>query len=141
MSEASTKAARKFLAIENAKYPEHLVPVERERWNPANWDDTSRVEVWRSREFLVQVFAEKDGAQRLTISRTHVLPNGKWMPGITWDDLQRLKSQCGRAERWAMEIYPADEHLVDVANMRHLWILAEAPQFAWRRRNERAAHP
>jgi hypothetical protein len=33
---------------------------------------------------------------------------------------------------WAVEIYPADGDVVAVANMRHLWLLPEAPAFAWR---------
>jgi hypothetical protein len=74
-----------------------------------------------------------NGAERLTICRTTVDPSAaRWLEGIGWDDLQRLKRECGRGERWAVEIFPADSEVVNVANMRHLWVLPEAPSFAWR---------
>lgn len=126
-----TKQARRQLAIENASYPAHLVEIPRERWIAKSWDDSKRVEVWRSRHFLVQIFAEVEGAQRMTVSRTEVLRNGDWQEYITWDDLQDLKRQCGRSDKWAVEIFPAETDLVNVANMRHLWVLSEAPRFAW----------
>jgi hypothetical protein len=30
-----------------------------------------------------------------------------------------------------VEVYPPDEAVVNVANIRHLWLLAEAPAYAW----------
>jgi hypothetical protein len=126
-----TRAQLKQLAIDNSQYPEHLIPIPRERWSPAPWDETERTEVWRSRKFLVQVFAQKDGAQRITVCTTR--PQGHtWQAGIAWDDLQRLKAECGRGDAWAVEIYPAESSLVNVANMRHLWILPAMPEYAWR---------
>lgn len=87
-------------------------------------------EVWRSRDFLVQFFSE-DGQVRMTVNRTHQ-PNGRdWADGITWDQLQSLKAETGRGELWAVEIYPAEGYVVNDANMRHLWLLAYPPPFAW----------
>jgi len=87
-------------------------------------------EVWRSRDFLVQLFDEH-GTTRVTVNRTHK-PNGiDWADGITWDELQEIKRQIGRADAWAVELYPADDHVVLDANMRHLWLLDEAPTFGW----------
>jgi hypothetical protein len=91
------------------------------------------IEAWRSRGFLLQVFREIDGVQRLSVCRTS--HNGhSWDENITWDDLQRLKAECGRGDRMAVEIYPADRHVVNVANMRHLWVLPEPLSFAWSRK-------
>lgn len=88
-------------------------------------------EVWRSRRFLVQIYPPKNGGQRLSVCTTE--PTGHtWKDGITWDDLQRLKAECGRANTWAVEIYPADFNIVNVANMRHIWLIHEAPPFAWK---------
>lgn len=93
-------------------------------------------EVWRSRDFLVQLFAD-DGNIRVTVNRTH-MPNGKdWAEGITWDDLQQLKREIGHADTWAVEVFPADEHLVDVANLRHLWLLDGPPPYGWCRDDSR----
>ena len=91
--------------------------------------------VWRSREYLVQVFEPKNGGQRMTVSRTSV-EAGMWRDGISWDELQLLKRQCGFGDFWAVEIYPADADIVNVSNMRHLWILAFPPDFAWRKRSQ-----
>lgn len=33
----------------------------------------------------------------------------------------------------AVEIYPAERDIVNVANMRHLWVLPERLPFGWRR--------
>lgn len=125
-----SREQRKQAAIENASYPEYLIQIPAERWMAACWDE-GRIEVWRSRHFLVQVFAERNGAERLTISHVALNRSGGWQEGITWDDLQRLKYECGRGEKWAVEIFPSEFHVVNVANMRHLWVLNEAPAFAW----------
>lgn len=95
-------------------------------------------EVWRSADFLVQVYDDENvpGVQRLSICRTSVATNGHWSDRITWDDLQRLKDECGRGDRQAVEIYPANEHVVNVANLRHLWVLplGTSMPFAWRKK-------
>lgn len=93
-------------------------------------------EVWRSRDFLVQLFSE-DGFVRITVNRTHQ-PNGKdWADGISWDDLQAIKAEIGRGEAWAVELFPAEGDVVNEANMRHLWLLSGPPPFGW---HSRAAH-
>jgi hypothetical protein len=52
--------------------------------------------------------------------------------GIGWDDLQRLKGEAGYGEYCAVEIYPPDADVVNVANMRHLFILKSPPAMMWR---------
>lgn len=41
----------------------------------------------------------------------------------TWRQLQRVKNSIVGSDRTAVEVYPATEDLVDVANMYHLWVL------------------
>jgi hypothetical protein len=89
------------------------------------------IEVWRSREYLLMVYQD-NGATRLSVVRTALTTHGAWPDGISWDDLQRLKRECGRGDQWAVEIYPADADVVNVANMRHLFLLAAPPPYAWR---------
>lgn len=125
-----SKEERRRLAIENASYPKHCISVPVQKWSfnmPENL-----LECWRSRDFLAQIYDWRDGARRMTICRTEAR-NGNWVQGITWDDLQRLKGECGYKDWWAVEIFPAEMDVVNVANMRHLWILRQAPEFAWKR--------
>ena len=41
--------------------------------------------------------------------------------GITWDTLQRIKDDVLGTDVVAVEIYPAQENLVNEINARHLW--------------------
>lgn len=124
-----SRAARRAAAREATKgQPVHLVPVPREDW-PAYPPGDSRppLEVWRSRAFLVQVYAVAElGAElRITVQRSDR------KAGISWDELLEVKAQIGRGDTPAVELYPPTSHLVDVANMRHLWTLAELPAWTW----------
>ncbi|PRZ51176.1 hypothetical protein BX589_12017 [Paraburkholderia fungorum] len=127
-----TRAERRALERGNAKQPIVLTPVQgwRERANLPE----KLIEVWRSRDFLVQVFAERDGIVRASVNRTSVNSGtDRWLDGITWDELQRIKREIGRGQLDAVEVFPADRDVVNVANMRHLFILADPLPFAWRK--------
>ncbi|MEY3895588.1 MAG: hypothetical protein RLZZ214_1107 [Verrucomicrobiota bacterium] len=101
--------------------------------------------VWKSRHFLVQliqdvIFAgtpEEQEYLRLTVSRTELTNDGNWKDGISWDELMVIKSQCGFAEQWAVEVYPPTDEIVNVGNMRHLWLVTR-PVFAWSKHNHPA---
>lgn len=132
MSLVTTREQRRALERENAKRPAVLARVPEHEW-PAN-ADPRLVEVWRSRRFLVQVFAESAGVTRFSICRTTVNAEaGRWEEGISWDELQQLKRECGRGHLDAVEVFPADRDVVNVANMRHLWVLDQPLPFAWRK--------
>lgn len=95
-------------------------------------------EVWRNRDYLLVVYDDA-GYERLSVVRVAFdAQSGRFSDGIRWDDLQELKRQCGRGDRWAVECYPANDDVVNVQNMRHLFILPEAPPYAWRK-DERPA--
>jgi hypothetical protein len=128
LSAREAKQADAYLRAENAKHPIHLRDIPRDQW-PQGVNGHARV--LRSRDFLVQVFEAKDGATRLSICRSRLLRSGRWDDGITWDELQRLKAEAGFADSWAVEIFPPSADVVNVANMRHLWIVARRPPFAW----------
>jgi hypothetical protein len=130
MSIQTTREQRRQLKRDNENQPNTLQEIPRWRWpNP----DAPQLRVLRSRGFLVQEFAATAPAVvRLSIARTEV--NGdRWKDGISWEELQRIKHECGYANSDAVEVYPADIDVVNVANMRHLWIMADAVPFAWRR--------
>lgn len=124
--------ARAFLAIENAKWPASLKPVPVNLW-PADSDGAKRVAVWRSRSFLVQGFSEAGGVVRLSVNRTQLDDNGAWRDGITWDELQGIKDACGFEDSEAVELFPRSGGVVNVANLRHLWVLPVPLPFGWRR--------
>lgn len=98
--------------------------------------DGSPFRVLRSREFLAQIYNE-NGHVRISVCRTELDSEGYWKDGISWEELQRIKNECGFADQCAVEVYPPESDVVNVANMRHLWILPEPPAFAWRAKEAR----
>ena len=62
---------------------------------------------------------------------------GNWLDGISWDQLMALKRHIGYGELYAIEIFPRDTDIVNVANMRHLWILREPLSIGWFKNGDR----
>ncbi|NPU91418.1 MAG: hypothetical protein HPY82_05840 [Gammaproteobacteria bacterium] len=106
-----------------------LQQVPRSQW-PSSQQDPARLEVWVSRDFLVQVFSESNGIRRLSVNRAK-RKGSKWADQITWDELWEIKKQVGYPDSYAIEIFPRRADLVNVANMRHLWVLPEPLQVGW----------
>lgn len=130
MSIVTTRAQRRELKRQNAKMPSELQLVPRHEW-PDPYGPQRRV--WRSRDYLVQEFdAPAPAFVRLSVNRTE-LRGDRWGDNMTWDELQDIKAQCGYRMADAVEIYPSVGDVVNVANMRHLWVLREPVSFAWRR--------
>ena len=125
-----SRQQRRTLEKENAKLPTYLQQVPPEQW--PGFKPPDLVEVWRSRNFLVQIYTEPAGYQRMSICRsTH---NGdSWVDQVTWDELMRLKRECGRGDRDAVEVFPADRDIVNVANMRHLFFPPTDLPFKWKK--------
>lgn len=122
------RAQAAYLRQENCALTADLLPIEVSTSRGAD----GPIAAWRSNRFLVQLFNDS-GTQRITINRAAIdEKTGRWLDGITWDEIQAIKRQIGFGERYAVELYPADADVVNVANMRHIW-LVDAPAFAWRR--------
>lgn len=122
---------QRYIRAQNARFTDELKPVP-EPWPAIYKDGKARaLAVYRSKQFLVVVFDE-NGATRITVNRTMIDGSGNWLEGISWDDLQRIKNECGFADKDAIEIYPRKGDEVNVSNMRHLWILDHPIPFAWR---------
>ena len=126
----TTRAQRRRLERDNLKYGDVLRKIPKSEWAGIAPDFCA--EVWRSRDYLVQIYAAHYDMERISVCRT-VVTDGRLEDGITWDTLQRLKRECGRGDRDAVEIYPADADIINVANMRHLWLMPEPLPFAWRK--------
>lgn len=129
----ATKEQIRHMERENRKWPAAL-----KRIFPLPPDMLLRmpptlIEVWRSRTFLVQIHAVRPGIVRMSVNRA-AHDGREWMDGISWDDLQRLKRECGRGEKDASEVYPRDQDVVNVASMRHLFIFEDTLlDYAWRK--------
>jgi hypothetical protein len=124
----------------NLSYPKHLVDLPRECWPDMNRSPfltgSVPVKVMRSRSFMLVVWREANDYFRLSVNRTEWDERQKrFRDDISWDDLQRLKAEAGFGDLCAVEVYPPDEHVVNVANMRHLFLTTELP-FMWRRSNQ-----
>lgn len=92
------------------------------------------VKAWRNKNFLATLWddGEPGGESRLRlcVQRTLLNHNGEWLDGITWDELQKVKNDCGFEDVWMVEIFPPATELVYKHNIRHLWIVPR-PEFAW----------
>lgn len=129
----TTRFQRRQLKHDNERWPETLAKVPPHEWPDVDISIRKPVEVWRSRDFLVLLYSEEREIVRMSVCRTAMNDTGKrFADGISWDDLQRLKSECGFSDADAVEIYPRDSDVVNVANMRHLWILPGILPFGWR---------
>ncbi|MEB0009337.1 hypothetical protein QN375_05995 [Pseudomonas sp. MH9.2] len=123
-----TRNQRRLMDKQNAQHPQVLQQVPMRSW-PTQPKDLA--EVWRSRDFLVQIYTAPDGYQRLSVNRT--THNGdRWVDQVTWDELMRLKRECGRGDLDALEVFPADRDIVNVANMRHLFFPPTPLSFKWK---------
>lgn len=131
ISSRDLRARQRYLREQNKRYGPAMEVVPEELW-PAGGNPRP-LKVWRSQEFLAQLFAPVHGALRLSVCRTDLGPDGKWKDNISWDQMQKIKGECLPNGAWATEIYPPETQVINVANMRHLWILGDAPEYAWRR--------
>jgi len=135
-----SRAQLRAMEAKNKTYPvDRLVEVPRAEW-PDIEVSTPRVRVLRCRDFLVQEFHEK-GVIRLTVQRCAFDERERtWKGGIGWDDLQHLKTLAGYGDGAAVELFPPDAEVVNIANMRHLWLLPEPPAWMWRSSHEGRDH-
>lgn len=127
------KLGRSAVQYDARQFGETLQSVPKELW-PATTPD-GLIEVWRSRKYLVQVYETGyPDTLRMTVCRAMTdFDEAGRSNRIPWDDLQRLKRECGRGHLDALEVYPAEEDLVHAANHRHLWIMPHKVPFAWRK--------
>jgi len=128
--------ARSYLEQENAQWPEQLKLVDPATW--PHWKlSVPPVRVYRSRRFLMLEFGAEHGVVRLSVIRNVLAVDGaRWGDRITWDELQQLKAEAGYADHDAVEVYPRQRDVVNVANMRHLWVSVHETlpmPFVWRR--------
>lgn len=122
---------RRRMEKNSAKYTEKLTLIPRQSWPEET--PPGLLKVYRSNRFLVQIYgAPLPALYRLSIHRTEQDATGNWRDNITWDELLSLKNQAGFQDSEAVEIYPPAGSVVNVANIRHLWVMGEPMGFSWR---------
>lgn len=118
--------------IADLRLTDTLMPLAEAEW-PALTPRPMRV--WRSKKFLAQLYSEASIAypslMRLSVCRTKVNDGGQWQDGITWEELQTVKRECGLGGWYGVEVYPPDADVVNVANFRHVWLLATPLEIGW----------
>jgi hypothetical protein len=117
--------------VKEQALPEQLTPVPRDEFPPIG---VLPVQAWRSRKYLVQLWDESHGyhgMMRLSVCRVKQNASGRWQDGLTWDELQAIKREIGYGDWYAIEVYPRDEDIVNVANFRHLWLLPVPLPIGW----------
>lgn len=136
MNREERRALNRAAKARAASYPERLTPLPESEWPSSSkrlaTQQTPPTAVWVSRRWIVQLYQIPeelgDGVVgRVSVRRT----DGK--AEVTWYELQEIKREIGFGDRWALEIFPDDASLTDVANMRHLWLLAAPPAFGWKK--------
>lgn len=117
-----------YAAQESKKRPARLTEIPMALW-PRHLADGKRTHVWHSRRFLVQMFDEAPfqgiDTRRISICRVTVLQSGRWQEEVSWEELMQIKREIGFGDWYALEVFPRDVDIVNVANMRHLWMLAK----------------
>lgn len=132
LSRQERRAALRQLELDNASASATMKAVPPDQWPACMIGKV--VMLFRSRQFLAQLYEEPNGVLRLSVNRSMTDKQGdRWIDGITWDQLQQVKAECGFGNQWAVEVYPPEPDIVNVANVRHLWLLPQAPDFAWRK--------
>lgn len=123
------KEIRRHIEKENQSYPSNTF---QEILLPSHIPSDKITNVFRSKNFLVQVYRPENGATRISVNRTMIKDDGHWEDRITWDELMWIKNSIGYSESCAVEVYPRNQDVVNVANIRHLFILEKSPDFVWR---------
>lgn len=130
------RAAASYAKQEAAKRPATLTEIPRDSWPPHyRMDPEAPTKAYHSREFLAQLYdvGSREGrtTMRLSVCRVTLKDDGRWEEGLSWEELMRVKRECGFGDWYAIEVYPEDREIVNVANMRHLWLLSTPLTIGW----------
>ena len=105
------------------------------RGHDRNGNEQILKNVFRNRYFAVQIYQQGDWT-RLSVNRTAIdIEKNTWKGGISWDQLMDIKKKLGYGECDAIEIYPKENDVVNVTNMRHLFLVPEGVELSciWRK--------
>jgi hypothetical protein len=132
LSRHERRAMATFAYEQAKKRPPKLTEIPRHLWPMSQ---TKQTHVWHSQKFLVQMFDETPfqgiDTRRISVSRVTLKNDGRWEEDISWEELMQVKREIGFADWYGLEIFPRDIDIVNVANMRHLWLLAAPLDIGW----------
>lgn len=129
------QTARRHLQQESRKFSEEFTRISDDEIKDVSFMGKKPEACFRNRNFFAAVFLDDCEGQsycRLTVNRTELFQDGNWIDKITWDELMAVKRGIGMGDRWMVEVYPKDDEIVNVANMRHLFLVPRPP-FAFAR--------
>lgn len=140
VSQKELKQIAKAMEKESKLFTDNFreIPLSEKSYIPIfnrNGIEQKLIKSYRNNRFLVQLYIEGNWI-RLSINRAKIDVNkNTWADGISWDDLMKIKHQLGFGDKDAIEIYPKDSDVVNVTNMRHLFICSEdqTPSCIWRK--------
>jgi hypothetical protein len=117
-----------------ATFTDNLTPISSAEF-PPDIDGKQPLRAWKSKRYVVQLYVINNpaypGMLRLSVSRSQIGTNGKWKDGLSWDELQAIKAEVGLGSWYGVEIYPSDDKVINVANMRHIWIIRAPLSIGW----------
>lgn len=123
--------------VKEQRLPAVMTPIPTHEW-PLSLRVEGReapLIIWRSNKYLAQLWRETNpdypDLQRLSVCRITTNSKLGWNDGLTWDELQQIKRECGYGDFYAVEVYPPDDEVVNVKNFRHLWLLVEPLSIGW----------
>jgi hypothetical protein len=126
--------AEQHTYVKQQRLSNALIPIPLDEFPPVASDQLPEL-AWRSNKYLVQLWDASSrqfpDMKRLSVSRVRLGTNGTWQDGLTWDELMACKRETGFGEWWAVEIYPQDSEIVNVASFRHLWLLPLPLPIGW----------
>jgi hypothetical protein len=85
--------------------------------------------IWDSDEYFVTSYLDQ-GTLRMDIKRQDE------NDGITWDQLQKIKNDCGYEDCDAVEFYPAKKDVINTGNWRHLYVFSHRIPLVRKKYNE-----
>lgn len=132
---------RKYLNAQNRNWPVSPIQVCDAEWPKMFAADQSRIAVWRSFDYLIQVFRVRDGLTRLSVNRTELDDQGRFKDHITWEELMWIKEACGFGDKDAVEVFPRTIDIVNISNLRHIFVFDELQTFVWRIQDKPADVP
>jgi len=117
------------------QYSEYLTEISEDNYfaKTGKKFDENLKKCFVSKYFFVQIWEEPEKPVRISICRTELNGKGQWQDNIGWDAIQSIKNSVGYSGMDCVEIYPMQRDVINVANMRHLWVIPGQVEYKWRK--------
>ena len=126
-SHKEIKLIKKYISEVNQRFSDKFVEIPSDEIKGCSY---APEKAWRNKNYLVYLYHDREFL-RLCVQRTTIKDDGSFDDGISWDRIQQIKSAVGFGDYWGLEVFPADKALVNVSNIRHIWLFKDRPAFAW----------